>query len=362
MRTMWQPSARPKETVPIAPMNPVVGPEAWTGAEMAVRDDWVYTLSAAEIGELESAVAATVDWDLPIIAIGRGDFPLPALGPRLAEVQDEILDGRGFVLFRGIDPQRYSREQVSRLYWGLGRHFGDPVSQNHKGHLLGHIRDLDLPDTPGRRPYQTTIGLHYHTDSCDFVGLMCLHPAKAGGESAIASAGAVYNRLLETRPDLLEALCGTFYADRKEEVPAGKKPWYEVSFFNFHGGRMTSVQLHHDIDSAQRFPEIPRLTPVQREALKALQHLSEDLSLKMDFRPGDMQFLHNHTVLHSRTVFEDFPEPERKRHLLRLWLSAPNGRPLPAFYRERWGPIEVGCLRGGITVPGMRPTVPLEPA
>ena len=358
---MWRPSERTVERPPSTPMAPVMGPEAWTGAEMAARDDWIYTLSAAEIGELEAAVAATVDRGLAIMAVGKNDFPLPGLGPRLAAVQEEILDGRGFVLFRGIDPKRYGREQVSRLYWGIGRHLGDPVSQNYKGHLLGHIRDLDLPDTPGRRPYQTTIGLHYHTDSCDIVGLMCLHPAKAGGESAIASASAVYNRLLETRPDLVEALCGSFHVDRKEEVPAGKKPWYEVSFFNFLGGRMTSVQLHHDITSAQRFAELPRLTPVQLEAMKALQTLSEDLSLKMDFQPGDMQFLHNHTVLHSRTVFEDFPEPERKRHLLRLWLSAPNGRPLPEFYRERWGTIEVGSLRGGITVPDMRPTVPLEP-
>ena len=343
-------------------MTPVAGPEVWTGAEMAARRDWVYDLSAAEVAELERAVAATQDRDLTIIDIGRDDFPLPALGPRLARVQDEVVNGRGFVLFRGIDPSRYGRERTARLYWGIGRHLGDPVSQNHKGHLLGHVRDLDLPDTPGRRPYQTTIGLHFHTDSCDIVGLMCLHPARSGGESAIASAGAVYNRLLETAPELVEALCGTFHADRMEEVPEGKAPWYLVSFFNFLGGRMTSVQLHHDIDSAQRFPEVPRLTALQRRAMKALQTHSRDLSLGMDFRPGDMQFLHNHTVLHARTAFEDFPEPERKRHLLRLWLSAPNGRPLPAFYRERWGSIGVGTVRGGIVVPGMRPTVPLEPA
>ena len=87
---------------------------------------------------------------------------------------------------------------------------------------------------------------------------------------------------------------------------------------------------------------------------------AEDLSLKMDFRPGDIQFLHNHTVYHSRTAFEDHPEPERRRHLLRLWLSAPNGRPLPPFLAERWGSIEPGTVRGGIVVPGATLKAPLD--
>ena len=324
------------------PMRPISSPAVWTGAEMRLSEDWIHRLTTAEAGELEAAAEETARRGLPLMEIGRDDFALPTLGPILARIQGDIVEGRGFVLIQGVPIEGRRREIAARMYWGIGAHLGDAVSQNAKGHLLGHIKDLGLAEGPSRRPYQTTIELAYHTDSCDIVGLMCLACAKTGGLSSIASAGAVYNTLLAERPDLLEALCGTFYCDRKTEVPVGKLPYYTVSVFNFHDGVMTSIGMRHDIESAQRFAEVPRLTELQREALAAMEATAEEVSLKMNFRPGDIQFLHNHTVYHSRTAFEDHPEPERQRHLLRLWLSAPNGRSLPAFLAERWGSIEPG--------------------
>ena len=342
------------------PMQPISGPAVWTGDEMGRSKDWIHQLTDREADELEAAAEDTVSRGLPLMVIGRDDFVLPTLGPVLARIQGDIVEGRGFVLIRGVPLAGRWREIAARMYWGIGTHLGDAVSQNAKGHLLGHIKDLGLAEAPSRRPYQTTIELAYHTDSCDIVGLMCLQKAKTGGLSSIASAGAVYNTLLARRPDLVEALCGTFYCDRRTEVPEGKLPYYSVSIFNFHDATMTSVGMRHDIESAQRFPEVPRLTDVQREALEAMEATAEEVSLKMDFRPGDIQFLHNHTVYHSRTAFEDYPEPDRKRHLLRLWLSAPNGRPLPQFLAERWGSIEPGSLRGGIVVPGATLNAPLD--
>jgi hypothetical protein len=114
------------------------------------------------------------------------------------------------------------------------------------------------------------------------------------------------------------------------------------------------------IESAQRFPQVPRLTPAQIEAMDLLDTLVEDpaLHLYMDFEPGDIQLVHNHQVLHDRTEYEDWPEPERKRHLLRLWLCPPDGRPLPACFAERYGSVQPG-RRGGIVVPGASLTVPL---
>ena len=342
------------------PLRPISGAAVWTGAEMRQSEDWIHRLTALEAGELEAAAEETERRGLPLMEIGRDDFVLPTLGPALARIQGDIVDGRGFVLIQGVPITGRRREIAARMYWGIGAHLGDAVSQNAKGHVLGHVKDLGLAEGPSRRPYQTTIELDYHTDSCDIVGLMCLRHAKSGGLSSIASAGAVYNALLADRPDLVEALCGTFYCDRKTEVPAGKLPYYTVSVFSFHDGAMTSVGMGHDIVAAQRFAEVPRLTELQKEALAAMESTAEDLSLKMDFRPGDIQFLHNHTVYHSRTAFEDHPEPERRRHLLRLWLSAPNGRPLPQFLAERWGSIEPGTVRGGIVVPGATLKAPLD--
>ena len=341
-------------------MLPVEGPEVWSGAALTGSEAWVYRLSPADVGELAAAVRQTVGRQLSILAIGKDDFVLPRLGPVLADILDELVNGRGIVLIKGIPVAAFSREEIATMYWGIGRHIGDPVSQNHKGHLLGHIKDLALPETPGRRSYQTTMGQYYHTDSCDVVGLMCLHGAKAGGVSSIASTGAVYNEMLARSPDLVAELCGTFYADRKEEVPAGKLPYHAVSIFSFFDGCLTTVHSRYNIEGAQRFAQVPRLTERQRKALDALQEVAEELSLKMDFEPGDIQFLHNHTVFHSRTPFEDHPEPDRKRHLLRLWLSVGCGRPLPTFFAERWGDITVGHVRGGIMVPGIRLNAPLE--
>ena len=345
--------------MPAVPMRPVEGPEVWSGAALTNSEAWVYRLSPADVAELATAARRTMQSRLSITAISKDDFVLPLLAPVLAKMLDELIHGRGFILVKGIPVAACSREEIARMYWGIGRHIGDPVAQNHKGHLLGHIKDLELPDTPGRRPYQTRIGLHYHADACDVVGLMCLHPAKTGGLSTIASSGAVYNALLARSPDLVRELCGTFYADRKEEVPADKLPYYAVSIFNFFAGYLTTVQLRTAIEAAQRFPQVPRLTERQRKALDAIQAAAE-LSLKMDFDPGDIQFLHNHTVLHARTPFEDHPETDRKRHLLRLWLSVGSGRPLPPIYADRWGNIAVGSVRGGITVPGIRLNAPLE--
>ncbi len=349
-----------RSAVPARALQPTSGAAVWTGAEMRQSEDWIYRLTDQEAGELEAAAEETERRGLAILEIGRDDFVLPRLSPVLTRIQGDIVEGRGFVLIRGVPLEGRRREIAARMYWGIGAHLGDAVSQNAKGHLLGHIKDLGLAEAPSRRPYQTTIGLAYHTDSCDIVGLMCLQKAKTGGLSSIASAGAVYNALLARRPDLLEALCGTFYCDRKTEVPEGKLPYYTVSVFNFHDGTMTSVGMRHDIESAQRFADVPRLTDVQKEALTAMEATAEEVSLKMNFRPGDIQFLHNHTVYHSRTVFEDHPEPERKRHLLRLWLSAPNGRPLPEFLAERWGSIEPGSVRGGIVVTGATLKAPLD--
>jgi hypothetical protein len=179
----------------------------------------------------------------------------------------------------------------------------------------------------------------------------------------IASSVTIHNEMLAHRPDLVDTLAQPFFVDRKGEIPAGKRSYYQLPVFNYHAGRLTTIYARDFIEGAQRFAEVPRLTPMQIEALDMADQLanSDELRLDMDFRPGDIQFLHNHQILHARTAYEDWPEPERKRHLLRLWLAPPDGRPLPPGFQERYGNIEPGTARGGIRVPGQRLYAPLEP-
>jgi hypothetical protein len=340
-----------------------VGAAAWYGPDMAVRDDWLMPLSAADLREIEQATAPLVARNADIAAISAAGFPLPSLGPRLrARVRDEVLNGRGFLMVRGLPVGRWSLREAATAYFGLGAHLGSARSQNAKGHVLGHVQDLRLDaQDPNVRIYQTNARQTFHTDSCDVVALLCLKTARSGGLSALVSSTTIFNEMHRRRPDLLALLLEPIATDRRGEVPAGQKPYFEIPVFNWHAGNLTAIYQRQYIDSAQRFADAPRLTAAHREALDLFDALADDptLNMTMEFKPGDVQFVHNHTILHDRTAFMDWPEPERRRHLLRLWLAASDARPLPAVFAQRYGSVTVGD-RGGVVVAGTRLHAPLQ--
>ena len=344
------------------PPGPITGPSAWRGDELRRSDAWLQTFSQSELSELHRALSRVHARGLTLPEIGREDFPLPTLGPRLETLRRELLHGRGFVRLRGLPMERYALEDAAAIYWGIGAWFGRPRSQNARGHLLGHVRDVgyDLAD-PNVRTYQTTKRQYYHTDSVDLVALLCVRKAKSGGLSSLVSSVTAYNEMLARRPDLLPVLFEPFHVDRRGEVPPGMESWFAVPIFNWHAGLLTTIYVRRYIESAQRFPDVPRLTARQIEALDALDAILEDphIHLQMAFEPGDIQLVHNHQILHDRTEFEDWPEPSRKRHLLRLWLCPPDGRPLPPAFAVRYGTVTIGD-RGGIVVEGTKLHAPLE--
>jgi len=342
------------------------GPAVWFGPDMAAREaEWTYVLTASDLAEIETALASVLSRGLDIASIQRQDFPLPTLGPTLERLRDEVLNGRGFVRVRGmLAGDRPIRESAS-AYWGIGTYFGSARSQNARGHLLGHVYDLggSSANDPNTRSYATAERQNFHIDRCDVVALLCLRRAKSGGLSTIVSSMAVHNVMAERRPDLLKRLYQPFPVDRRGEVPEGKGPFYEAPIFNEHDGKLSVLYSRLHIGSAQRFPDARRLTAEDYEALDMLAALAADPALRLDmsFMPGDIQFLHNHTILHARSEYEDWPEPERKRHLLRLWLAPPNARALPPIFAECYGGLTVGD-RGGIICKETRLHAPLTPA
>jgi len=341
------------------------GAAAWYGPEIAKRNDWIMPLGAAEVAEIEAATKALVARDADIAVLKPQDFPLPTLGATLrSRVDGEVLNGRGFLLLRGLPVERWSMREAATAFFGLGAHLGSARSQNGKGHVLGHVQDLGLDvNDPNVRIYQTHERQTYHTDSCDIVGLLCLKTAKSGGLSALVSSTTIFNEMRRRRPDLLKLLFQPIATDRRGEVPEGQKPFFEIPVFNWHQGYLTAIYQRQYIDSAQRFPEAPRHTPELVEALDMFDTLANDPALNtfMEFKPGDVQLVHNHTMLHDRTGFEDWPEPERRRHLLRLWLAAERARPLPEIFAQRYGQVTIGD-RGGIIVHGTRLHAPLQAA
>jgi hypothetical protein len=343
----------------------IQGPSAWYGPEMAATSDWVEHLSQLEIEEIEHATRIFASSGTEISDMRSTDFPLPDLAPKLKRLLGDVLHGRGFVLLRGLPVERWTRLEAATAFFGIGTHIGNARPQNARGHVLGHVKDLGMSSSdPHTRIYQTSERQTYHTDSCDVVALLCLQPAKTGGLSSLVSSATIFNEMRRRRPDLLGVLFEPIATDRRGESSEGQRPYFDIPVFNWYAGLLSVIYQRQYIESARRFTEVPPLTPQQIEALNLFDALANDraLHLFMKFHPGDVQLVHNHTLLHDRTAFEDWPEPERKRHLLRLWLAPPEARPLPQIYAERYGSIIPG-ERGGVWVDekgGMKLTAPLE--
>jgi hypothetical protein len=340
----------------------IQGPSAWYGPDLSRRPHWIEYLSPTEVAEVERAVKSLISESCDIVNIRSEAFPLPALAPRLRRLLDEVLNGRGFVLLRALPVKTWTKREAAIAFFGIGTHMGSARPQNAQGHVLGHVKDLGISSNdPAVRIYQTRERQTYHTDSSDIVCLMCLRPAKSGGLSSLVSSVTIFNEIRRHRPDLLRVLFEPIETDRRGDAIEGQKPYFKIPVFSWHKGFLSAIYQRQYIESARRFEDVPPLTPIQIEALDLFDSLANDpsLSLSMELQPGDIQIVHNHTILHDRTEFEDWPDDERKRHLLRLWLAPPNARPLPPVYAERYGSVVPGD-RGGVVLKGVSPSAPLD--
>ena len=321
---------------------PVTDRSAWKGCDLAASQEWIYTVTPQAIADLDAALARLRAEPVPLTQIRREHFELPSIAGELAGVLDELENGRGFVVVRGLPFGKYGDEDIARIFWGLGTHFGRPISQNASGDLLGHVRAIEgLKYMDGNvRGYQTNAELYFHNDNCDIVGLLCFRKAKAGGVSRLASATTLYNEVLARHPEYLEVLARGFHYDlRGEELP-GVAPLtpHRVPVYSYFEGRLSCRYVYTAIVTAARKAGLT-FTDEEKAAMEFLNATAarEDVRLTMTLEPGDMQFCLNHSVLHSRTAYEDWPEPDRKRHMLRLWLNNPNGRRLAPEFADRYG-------------------------
>jgi hypothetical protein len=356
------PGNRLSEDHPPVHQGPVEGPGVWYGAELSKSTDWIYRLSKTEQDEMLGATRAARRAQSDIAKITKEDFPLPTFGEKLADLRREVVQGRGFVVLRDMPIEGLEFADVAAMYWGLGTYLGSARSQNNRGHLLGHVLDLgDAFDNKSQRGYLTNRHLMYHSDSVDVVSLMCLRKAKSGGLSSIVSSYTIHNEMWRRRPDLAAVLYGPVGRDRRDEIPDGKGAWYELPVFNYLEGRLSINYLRQHIETAERHADAPPMSDALKEALEMLLELANDpaLFLQMAFEPGDVQIIHNHQILHNRTAYEDWDDPDQRRYLLRLWLSPPDGITLPAAFAERYGSITPGD-RGGVVVAGTQLHAPLE--
>ena len=312
--------ARPHECIP---SGPIAGPAAWRGEDMRVRNDWEIRLDTADVAEVLAAVEHARRQARPLAALTREDLPLPTLAPRIAQWREEIRHGRGFVLIRGVPVANWSEQEAEIFFWCLGHHFGVPGAQNPQGDLLGHVRDQRTGADV--RYYRTNKPLAVHTDSADVVGLLCLTKAKQGGLSRIASSVTVFNELCKRTPELVPSLFEPVWFDTKGE---GGMRAFAVPPCRYAAGELRTFWQSDYYYTVPKFPHVQPLGAKQHALLETYDALanSSELRLDMDLEPGDVQLISNHTIVHARTAFEDWPELARRRNLLRLWLSIPEPR------------------------------------
>lgn len=342
-----------KTRIPAVPMQPIVDPADWTAESLGPVDNWAYRMTEEDKDELLAAVAHFRNLGLPLPQVDPTSFPLPKLEDVLDDIRRELIDGRGMVMVRNFPIDRLDPEGIALAYMGFGSYLGEKMVQNKYGHVLGHVKDLGENYGTTGRSYNTNAEVRFHSDACDYVGLLCLHPAKKGGESRVASSVTLYNKMLERRPDLVEVLTRDFYRSHNGEMTPGTSPWYKQPIFCFTDGYFSAIGAGSTIEKVLRIPGVPPLTPQQREAIAVYRSIVDEFAVDIEFKAGDIQFLANQVTLHSRRAFEDWPEPHRRRHLLRLWLRDPAGRPLPKEQR--------GTRRDrGVEIAGLERIAPLD--
>jgi len=308
-------------------MPAITTADAWLGSEIQSSTDWIYRLTPGDVDELRAALGEARGRAADFYRWRREDFPLPRLGPRITGWMRELDRGRGFILIKGFPVAEHAKEECAAIYWGIGLHMGRAVSQNADGDLLGDIRDTGAdPKAYGVRLYKTRAEQDFHTDGADVIGLFCLRPARSGGVSRIVSSVAIFNEVQRVHPELASTLFKSFPFDTQGQHKPGQKPWFDFPLCQFVDERLRTFFIPWYIRESQQHEEAPRLTREQEDVIAFIEKTANDprFYLDMNFEPGDMQFLKNASVLHKRTEYEDWDEPDRKRHLLRLWIVEPN--------------------------------------
>jgi len=302
---------------------------AWTCATLDDRSSWYYQIGNDLLGVLDKAIQPLRRKPGPVTTISVNDCTFTASDAALDRMSQALQSGRGFAIIDGLPRERYSPQELQALYWLIGQLLGRPCTQNVQGTLLYDVRDTGQDLSQGARFSVTSYESSFHTDNSfgddlvDFVGLHCLQSAKAGGLSQLVSGYAVHNRLLADYPHVLPILYQPFHVDRRGGVRPGEEPTIQEPILAWHGRELSYRYLRYWIHSGHEKAGCP-LTPEQIHALDVLDGVLRERALAAEFmlQPGQMLFINNRWILHNRTAFEDYPETERRRHYVRLWLRA----------------------------------------
>ena len=317
-------------------------PSVWQGNELLSRPDWYHRLTDTELQELNLLLERDQE---------RPQLVAPSLYRRLVQIQDSLENGCGSTIVHGLDVRNRSIGELSTLFLKVASVVGHPISQSAEGERVFSVRNAGFADDdPRARGPNTNRKLSFHTDRCDVIAFLCIRQAKSGGDNQVVSSPALFNEILRRRPDLLEVLMHPYYYQRHNVDTANDLPFTTQPIFSFYNGHFAANFLRVLIERAYSNPDLPEMTNLQREALDYLESVAAEPEMHVTFRqqPGDMLFLNNWVTLHRRTSFEDYEHPDQRRHILRIWLSMPNSRPLDPMFAGNYGSTAAGAIRGGM--------------
>ena len=334
---------------------------AWKGETIGNDKRWQFHLDDTDFVELDEALNHAKSLGCGIQSVGRSQFPLRNLTNTLEGISRELEDGCGFVRLKGMPLDRWSAEDLELVWMGLASHIGVPVYQNAQGQLIRPItaeqgdvgnRYGQLETDSGqflssRARTASNAELRFHTDRCDIVALLCTGQAETGGDSRIASSVTVHNEMLKRAPDLCAVLYEALPRSRIGEEQGGESKWYNLPVWGVENNKFTSHYSRTYVEALEHVASAPKVSEIQWKAMDMLAELADECALSMRLDPGDIQFLNNHVIYHSRGHYQDNPGKDMVRSLTRIWLSSPQ-RALPENHKVLWGEVESGKIRGGI--------------
>lgn len=324
---------------------------AWRVEDLQAGRRWVFDIGVRDGARLAQAAKDAYDPERPLFDYAREEFDLGPALDTISTAAHEAHFGRGMALVRGLPRDDLGKDEYQLLIWAIGLNLGVARPQGKASQYISEVRAAGMDyRTSAGRGYNSKAGLDFHADGCDLVALACYNKAKSGGQSMASSSVSAWQTLVEERPDLAEVARQNFCFSRNQEQAPDEEPFYAQPLFDFEDGRLFANWNRNRVRTAQTIGGVPQLTAAQRECTDLLDEILRrpDIMFTMWLEPGDLQFMNNHVLLHSRTTFEDYSEEDRKRLLFRLWLAPPDSVPLPVTWGHFFRSIKSGTVRGGI--------------
>jgi hypothetical protein len=332
-------------------LQPFDSPAAWHPDEMKNHEHWTFTLNQTDARQLAQSVRCNHSPDRDLFDYHRDEFDFGDAMPLIHKAALQAHEGCGLALVKGLPRDLLSPDEFKLLNWAIGLHLGVARPQGKMSQYISEVKadGMNYRSAAGRG-YNSNAALDFHVDGCDLVTLACYNKAKLGGQSLVSSSISAWNVLVTERPDLAQVATEMFYFGRNTEQAPDEEPFYGQPLFDMADGRLFGKWNRNRMRTAQDLADVPKLTSAQQQCGELLDDILRrpEIMFTMWLEPGDLQLMNNHVMLHSRTHFEDYETPEKRRLLYRVWLATPNSVRLPDTWWPFYRSIEPGTVRGGM--------------